>query len=315
MKGLSVLPIAIGFAAIVLVGHWLGQQAYGWLAPPASLEAEQVGHLFSFMVTLASVIVLGVLVMMLVSVVAFRARTGDHSDGPAIRGHPKLEVTWTVIPILLVTWISGYSFMIYQRMDLLGSMPLTHRHDLLMGSAQAQPRETGPGDPAGQRADPPSQPLPEPIDVIASQWHWRFHYPDGDVSSDTLHLPLNQRVHLRLSSTDVLHGFYVPNFRIKQDIVPGRTIGLRFTPNRIGTYTLQDSQFSGTYFALMRADVIVESPQDYGNWLARLGEREPMAIPDAASREHEVLPSSDLPMRSGWPTVPPATPPPIHPSS
>jgi cytochrome c oxidase subunit 2 len=151
------------------------------------------------------------------------------------------------------------------------------------------------------------------VEVVASQWHWRFRYPDAGVSSDTLHLPVNQRAHLRLTSTDVLHGFYVPDFRLKQDIVPGRSIELRFTPNRIGTYTLHDSQFSGTYFALMEADVVVESPRDYGNWLSMLGEREPMEVRDAASREHEALPSSDLPMRSGWATVRPATPAPVHP--
>ena len=304
MKPLNLILLVAFVIGIVLSSHWLGQQAYGWLAPAASLEAEEVGHLFSFLVTLASIVFLGVVGMMLYSVLVYRASGGDRADGPAIRGNVRIEITWTVIPVLLVIWIASYSFTIYQRMAILGSLPLTHLHLL-------------PGQAAHAQALDPRQPVPlqahaQPIEVIARQWNWTFRYPDQNVSSTELHLPINQRAHLLLTSEDVLHGFYVPNFRIKQDIVPNRTIELSFTPSREGTYRLQDSQFSGTYFALMQADVVVESAEAHGRWLQDAARNTPGARPDPATSEHTQPRTPPLPMRSNWPTVRPAEPPLVH---
>jgi cytochrome c oxidase subunit 2 len=304
MKPLNLILLVAVVVGIVLSSHWLGQQSYGWLAPAASLEAEEVGHLFSFLVTLASIVFLGVVGMMLYSMLVYRAARGDLDDGPAIRGNTRLEVTWTVIPILLVLWIASYSFNIYQRMSILGPLPLTHLH--LLPAQAAQAREL----PTAEAI--PSQPLDEPIEVIARQWSWTFRYPDQNVSSTELHLPVNQRVQLMLSSEDVLHGFYVPNFRIKQDIVPNRTIELKFTPSKVGTYTLHDSQFSGTYFALMQAQVIVEPPEAYGQWLARAAEKPAAITTDPATSEHTQPANPSLPMRSNWPSVSPADPPPVN---
>ena len=123
MKLHNVSLLAAFVIAIVLTSHWLGQESYHWLAPAASLEAEEVGHLFSFLVSLASVVFLGVIGMMAYSMWVYRSSADDSSDGPAIRGHSAVEITWTVIPVLLVIWIASYSFVIYQRMSLLGSPP------------------------------------------------------------------------------------------------------------------------------------------------------------------------------------------------
>jgi cytochrome c oxidase subunit 2 len=116
-----------------------------------------------------------------------------------------------------------------------------------------------------------------------------------------------------LRSDDVVHGFFVPNFRIKQDMVPNRTIAFKFTPNRIGQYPLYDSQFSGTYFALMNAVVSIDAPEAYQAWLAQAATRSPVPAVNAATSEHGQPPT--IPLRSHWHTVPPAKPPIVnHPS-
>ncbi|MBV9387752.1 MAG: hypothetical protein JOZ78_15125 [Chroococcidiopsidaceae cyanobacterium CP_BM_ER_R8_30] len=106
--------LAIFVLTIILVSQWLGQEAYDWLPLPATVEAEQVGHLFSFLVTLGAIVFLGVAGTLLCSILVYRAARNDSSDAPAIRGNLRLEITWTAIPILLVIWISGYSYTIYQ---------------------------------------------------------------------------------------------------------------------------------------------------------------------------------------------------------
>ncbi len=109
----------------------------------------------------------------------------------------------------------------------------------------------------------------EDIEVHAKQWAWSFRYPDKNVTSSKLHLPVNHRIHLAMQTDDVIHGFYIPDFRLKQDIIPNRTIDFEFTPIREGTYRLSDSQFSGTYFAIMQTKVVVESLDKYSEWLAQ----------------------------------------------
>jgi cytochrome c oxidase subunit II len=296
MRNFNIALLAIFVGAIVLASHALGQQAYNWLPVAATAEAELVGHLFSFLVTLGTIVFLGVMGMLLYSILFYRATKNDPSDAPAIRGNLKLEITWTVIPILLVIWIASYSYNIYQRMSILGSLPLVHLHLMEapayaeMGSSDMQPTEQ--------------------IEVVVKQWSWSFRYPSQNVTSTELHLPVDRRVHLMLQSKDVVHGFYVPNFRIKQDIIPNQTIPLRFTPNRIGKYQLHDSQFSGTYFALMTADVYVDSAETYNQWLAEAATRPPVPAVNPAKSEHSQPPKT--PLRSKWHTVSPAQPPVVN---
>jgi len=298
VRTFNIVLLAIFVGAIVLASHALGQQAYNWLPIAAAVEAEPVGHLFSFLVTLGTIVFLGVFGMLVYSILFYRAANGDTSDAPAIRGNPKLEITWTVIPILLVIWIAGYSYNIYQRMNILGSLPLVHLHPL---EAPAYAETVS--------SDIQSA---EQIEVVAKQWSWSFRYPSHNVTSTELHLPVNQRVHLMLQSPDVVHGFFVPNFRIKQDIIPNETIALKFTPNRIGQYLLYDSQFSGTYFALMTANVYVDAPERYHQWLGQAANRPPVPAVNPAKSEHTRPP--ETPLRSNWHTVPPAQPPVVNPA-
>jgi cytochrome c oxidase subunit 2 len=110
-------------------------------------------------------------------------------------------------------------------------------------------------------------------------------------------------------SEDVLHGFYIPAFRVKQDVIPGRAIDLNVTPTLEGVYRLRDSQFSGTWFAANQADVVVESAEAHQAWLDNAA-RSPLqpglsqAVSEYAIRQARANP--------GWATVPPAPPPQVN---
>jgi len=180
----------------------------------------------------------------------FRAQPDDYSEGHPARGSAKLEILWTVAPTLLVLWVAIQNINIYSQLNILGLKQVVQL-----------PLE----EPALAASENP-KPAAEQIQVIAQQWEWKFRYPNQVISHE-LHLPVNESTRLALQAKEVIHGFYVPAFRLKQDIIPGRDIDLVITPTRVGKYRLQDSQYSGTYFALMGADVYVESKETYQQWL------------------------------------------------
>jgi cytochrome c oxidase subunit 2 len=291
MKLRTILTLTVVAIILGALSWWMGRVSYSWFPPQASAESQLIDDLFSFLVTLGTFIFLGVLVALIYSLLFQRAGRYDFSDGPPIEGNVTLEIVWTAIPFVLVIWIAGYSYQVYDRMSILG--PMEHIHSLGMATAEAAPLE--------------STASSERIEVLARQWSWEFRYPEQDVTSTELHLPSNQRVKLVLKSEDVLHGFYVPAFRVKQDIIPDRTIDFEFTPIREGRYPLRDSQYSGTYFAAMQADVVVESPEAYHQWLTKAAARTPAAAYNRAFEEYQE--TSIKTTSTGWKTVVPAYPP------
>ncbi len=296
LKILALIPVVLSVSSISL---WIGEQAYSWLPPAATAESRLIDDLISFLVTLGAFIFLGVTGTLMYSVIFHRAAKNDLSDGPAIEGNLTLEVVWTVIPILLVFWIAGYSYQVYNQMGIQGPMEIVHLHNPMgMKSAYAAPTDS--------ELDASTQPV-EKIDVLAKQWAWVFHYPEKNVTSSELHLPSDCRVRLALQSEDVLHGFYIPAFRLKQDIIPNHSIDFEFTPIRPGKYRLTDSQYSGTYFATMQADVVVESPQDYQKWLDKIATYKLAPAKNQAAIEYAEVTSQSV--KNGWVTVAPAAPP------
>ncbi len=289
MKFRVILRLVLLAALMAPISYWVGQQAYQWMPEPASAEALLVDDLFSFLTTLGTFIFLGVTGTILYSVLFQRAAKYDEGDGPPIEGNLTIEIIWTVIPFVLVVWIAGYSYKIYDEMGILG--PMEHMH--MMGDAIAAP--------IGGQATAAA----EPIEVHARQWVWEFYYPDAGVTSTELHLPSNTRAKLALTSEDVLHGFYVPAFRVKQDIIPGRKIDFQFTPIREGVYRLRDSEYSGTYFAAMQANVVVESPEAYQSWLkqAAVSPTQPGLNPSYDEYQVKV---ENRDNRPGWKSVTPA---------
>ena len=279
--------------ANLLVSLWMGQQAYKWMPPQASAEAVLVDRLFSFFTAVGSFIFLGVVATLLYCMIFQRAAKYDASDGPPIEGNVTLEVVWTAIPILLVIWIATASYQTYHKMDILGPI-----------AAQSS---TGSVTPSGSATSPTET---QPIEVRARQWSWVFYYPDSGISSTELHLPVNQRAHLKLTSEDVLHGLYVPAFRVKQDIVPGKVIDFSCTPIQVGRYPLRDSEYSGTYFAANQTYVVVETPEAHQQWLSSAAQTSPTPAPNLAFEEFYKASQQTTGFR--WPTVKPAPPPVVN---
>jgi len=106
-----------------------------------------------------------------------------------------------------------------------------------------------------------------PIYVTAKQWMWKFQYPSGPSSTDVLTVPVGQPVKLIMTSRDVIHSFYVPAFRIKQDVVPGRATTVWFQAETAGTYDIMCTQYCGTRHSFMRGQVVALPPDDYARWL------------------------------------------------
>ncbi len=291
MKSQTILVLVAVTILIAFISLWMGQVSFSWFPPQASAESVLIDNLFSFLVTLGTFIFLGVVGTLSYAVLFQRADKYDESDGPPIEGNIKLEIIWTAIPFALVIWIAGYSYQIYDQMSILG--PMEHIH--MMPSAQAE-----------KLTNEKLENI-EKIDVFSRQWSWEFRYKN--ISSTELHLPNNQRIKLALHSEDVLHGFYIPAFRLKQDIIPGKVIDFEFTPIREGKYRLRDSQYSGTYFAAMQTDVVVESPEAYHKWLKDAGNQKPITAYNRAFTEYS--------QRKGdrWKIIEPAVPPIVNYSS
>ncbi len=301
LRILEYLLLAVCVAVIIIFSFWLGHQAYSWMPVQASTDAQQVDNLFSFLVTLSSIIFLGVIGLQVYSLIFFRTRKEDYREGHPARGSWKIESLWMGIPTLLVLWIAGYSFSVYARMDIIGPTKVLTELPVPTVAAPAEAATVN------------NSPADERVEVISKQWSWTFRYPGKNVTSTALHLPVNRPARLLLLSEDVLHDFYVPEFRTKQDIIPNRPIELRIVPIRVGKYQLQDAQFSGTYFALMHAEVYVDSAEDYAKWLQKAATQQPAKATNRAAAEHAQPPKRV--MRSNWYTVLPAEPPIVNHSS
>jgi cytochrome c oxidase subunit 2 len=142
-----------------------------------------------------------------------------------------VEALWTAIPAGIVVFLAIFSYQILNKMDRL-------------------------------------QPDALNVEVKAMQYAWQFYYPDADVTSNELHLPLNRQVRLKMRSNDVIHSFWVPKFRIKKDVLPDRVTEALLTPTELGTYPVVCAELCGASHALMRANLVVQSDSDFRNWLA-----------------------------------------------
>lgn len=291
-KGITLGAIAV---FLIAASIWMGRVSYSWFPPQASAEAVLYDDLFSILTTIGTFIFLGVTLAIGYNIVFHRAGRYDTSDGPPVEGNVRLEILWTVTPFLIVIGLAAASYQTYEQMNLHGPTEIAHLPQV-MESAYADTEMT---------AEPMTN-----IEVDSKQWAWVFRYPEKNVTSTELHLPVNQRAHFQLRSQDVIHGFYIPAFRVKQDIIPPKTIDFEFTPIREGKYRLRDSQYSGTYFAAMQADVVVESPEEYNTWLNQAAKQTPTPAPNQAASEYAKREQKED--SAGWKTVVPAPAPMVN---
>ncbi len=214
---------------LVTVGVYMGLDASDLMPAQASAQAIPIDWLFDLEVKLISFFFALIMVPMLYSLVVFRRRKGETGDGQHIEGNTKLEISWTIIPLIIVIWLG-----------IIGADNLR-----MVRAVDPQAIE---------------------IKVTAYQWDWQFEYEHG-IQSDKLYLPVDKQVVLKMQSRDVLHSFWVPEFRIKQDIVPGRIEEYRVTPNKIGPYRVRCAELCGTNHSGMEEDVIVLSQAEYDKWI------------------------------------------------
>lgn len=199
----------------------------------ASAHAVSVDWLIACFTVL--MVVLTGPVFVLIGVYTLKYRRGSPADRH--EGKPReilIETSWMVIPFLLTLAFFVYAAYLY----------------LELGR-------------------PPADSLV--IDVVAKQWMWKFEHPGGQREIDDLHVPVGQDVKLTMTSQDVIHSFFVPALRIKQDVLPGRYTELWFNADRAGVYDIRCSQFCGMDHALMIGRVFVLSGGDYARWLQQSG--------------------------------------------
>lgn len=292
----TALLIAFGLLADAAITRWVVAQVPRWLPVQASAAAPHVDDLFALETGIGTFLFLGCVAVILLTVLFRRAPKYDLVNGDPIEGNVTLEITWTLIPLLIVALLTWQAMRVNSTLATLGGKQRVTDGAAAM-EVSAAAASAGPGERAGAPYGP--------VQVIARQWSWEFVYPEG-VRSAELHLPVNQLVQLELVSLDVLHGFYVPAFRLKQDLIPGSVIAYRLTPTREGRYRLRDSMFSGAYFASNQTNVVVESPVEFQAWLRDVAKRPLQPSWNPATELHQRrLQRGD----QGWATVPPAPPP------
>jgi cytochrome c oxidase subunit II len=281
----SIWTLLIGIL-LTLVSLWYGQN-HGLLPIAATDEADLMDGLFNTMMVVSTGIFLLVEGILIYSAIRYRRRPGDNEDGPPVEGNVPLEILWTAIPAIIVLGISVYSFDVYNEMGgfdphAAHEAPLQQQSMKMPGAAIAatlndtqpstEPNRNAPGvgivaPTIGQVPEQEGKPPAMVVNVTAMQYAFIFTYPETDVTSGELHVPIGREVELNMSANDVIHAFWVPEFRLKQDIIPGRQTEVRFTPNKEGNYDLICAELCGPYHGAMRTQVIVEKQEAFDNWI------------------------------------------------
>jgi cytochrome c oxidase subunit II len=281
----TIVTLVVGML-LVLVGLWVGQNV-NLLPVAASSNAPLYDQLFTVLFVIGTILFLGILGLLLYSLIRFRRKEGDLGDGVAVEGNLQLEIFWTAVPAVVVLFVGIYSYDIYDRMG--GMIPLSDPHAMHSGMAMqtASPASNDPMPPGmvmaanlpsaaegveartwgGIGGSPGSSSGALPVDVTALQFAFLFHYPQGDFISGELHVKEGQQVELRMEARDVIHAFWVPEFRLKQDVIPGQPTILTFTPTRAGSYPIVCAELCGPYHGGMRSTVVVHEPDAFDAWL------------------------------------------------
>ncbi|BAZ04230.1 cytochrome c oxidase subunit II [Calothrix sp. NIES-3974] len=269
------VPISlITLIAGVLIGAvslWTGQQTEVLFPVQASEQAPLVDNFYSIMLTIGTALLLIVQGAIVISLFKFRRRRGDNGDGLPIEGNFALEVFWTAIPALIVIALGIYSVDIFQQMGGFSAGQSNHLayHSNHAIAATLTPDRNQKLDKIGLggNSNHSHKPVDLEVNVTGMQFAWIFNYPDAEITSGDLHVPIGADVKLNLVATDVIHSFWIPQFRIKQDVIPGQPTELRFVATKTGTYPVVCAELCGGYHGSMRTQVIVHTPEEFQDWL------------------------------------------------
>jgi cytochrome c oxidase subunit II len=231
-----VLLLALG-AALALVS--VAYAGNGGFAPetPQSPNAERINDSYKWIAIFAFAIFVLVEATLIMFIVKYRrGRRSRTAEGPQLHGATRLELIWTAIPVLILAAIAGF---IFYELPGIEDVP----------SARAQ------GGPLTIRVD-------------AHQFYWQFTYPDGTISINELHAPVERVVRVDIYSQDVDHSWWIPQLGGKFDAIPGRETHTWFQANQVGTYKGKCGEFCGVFHAEMAARVMIDSRSDYEAWLS-----------------------------------------------
>lgn len=207
-----------------------------WFSRPGSTGAHDVDWLYYFILTI-SVFFFGLVVLLMAGIILkYRARSEEATAQSKMTHHLPLETLWTVVPLLFAMVIFYFGFAGYLDLDV-------------------RPQNT------------------YDIQVIGQKWKWQFVYPNGHID-DVLHVPSEQPTHLIMTSEDVLHDVYIPDFRIKMDVIPGRYTHLWFQPTVMGDHVLFCAEYCGKDHSHMNTKVVVHDPGEFDAWLRKVEESE-----------------------------------------
>jgi cytochrome c oxidase subunit 2 len=263
---ISILTLIAGII-VTAISLWVGQNNH-LLPEQASAQAPLVDDFFNVMVAIGTALFLVVQGAIIISLIQFRRRRGDNGDGQPIEGNFPLEILWTAIPGIIIIGLGIYSVNVYTEMGGIDAMPAAgyaNAHHATHQSMAAQPNSSpiGIGSAPTKEGEPPDV----VVNVSGMQYAWLFNYPDRNIVAGELHVPIGQDVLLNISANDVIHSFWVPQFRLKQDAIPGQATQLRFTATKTGTYPIVCTELCGGYHGSMRSSVIVHTPEAYDRWL------------------------------------------------
>lgn len=228
MRHFVIVGILIIIASVLT---YTGLTSIGLMPVEASAQAVPIDWLWNLDVIAISILFCVIVVPLVYSLIVFRRKKGDNTDAVHIEGNSALEITWTLIPLVVVLMFAYF-----------GAYSLG---------------ET-------RRVDPNAM----VIKVTGYQWGWQFEYPDYGFSSTTLYLPVDRQVVLQMQALDVIHSFWVPEFRVKQDLVPGRITEYRVTPTLIGDYKVRCAEICGTSHAYMESPVTVVEQTAFETWVS-----------------------------------------------
>jgi len=205
-----------------------------WFPVQASAGADDVDLLYDVTLIVAIPIFILVMAVAIYSVVRFRARPGDMRDGAPIHGNARLEVIWVAVPAIIVSALAAYSWIVLDEIEA-------------------------------------REPNALQVSVRAQQFAWSFQYPQAGgpaVQSEELVLPEGRQVNFSINAVDVIHSFWIPAFRIKQDAVPGIETESRAVPIRTGRYDVVCTELCGAGHSTMRQNVRVLPPPEFDRWMA-----------------------------------------------
>jgi cytochrome c oxidase subunit II len=203
-----------------------------WFPESAAGSAGKIDTLYDVLLICSVPVFVLVMTIAIYSVVRFRAKPGDMGDGPPIHGNTRLEIIWVTIPFIMVTALAIYGWI------TLDDLEAKQKNEMV-------------------------------VNVTGQQFTWTFEYPSEKLNSPELVLPVNRPIEFKIQTKDVIHSFWVPQFRLKSDAVPGLTTRIRLTPDKPGRFEVVCAELCGIGHSTMRQFVRVLPASEFDSWVSK----------------------------------------------